>query len=1160
MMNLRAPVVFVMLLLLLASSAGLYAQDLLLISEFMAVNDNGLDDEDRDEADWIEIHNAGTSAVDLDGWFLTDKADNLTKWQFPAVTLGPDAYLVVFASEKNRRDPTRPLHTNFKLNGHGEYLGLVRPDGTTVVSEFFPVYPIQAPDVSYGLRGALSQEALLAPGAPARARVPQDDTLEPGPLPEALRPWTLEDWGDAGWLTGTTGVGYDYGELIGLDVSAMRNTNQTVYIRVPFVIEDPSAIKTLTLRMRYDDGMIAYINGQEVARDNAPTPTTETWNSAAPENRSDSTAVNPVDFSIPQFDFLHVGTNVLALQGLNNGLTSSDLLILPELLATVAAEPGQSWRYFPAPTPGLPNNAGTEILGPIITDAEHDPPVPTEDEDIQITARIEPSFHPVRLAQLHYRVMFGATVIVPFRDDGASGDGESGDGIYGARIGADNLRPGEMVRWYITATDDERRTSRWPYFVDPLNAPQYAGTVVVDPRLTNPLPVLHWFIQDSGAANTDSGTRCTLFYDGQFYDNVSINLHGQSSRGFPKKSYDVDFHPGHNFKWAPGQPRADDINLLTTYPDKAQMRNVLAYETYRDADCPYHWVVPVRVQQNGAFWGTAHIVENGDEDWLIRLGLNADGALYKMYNTFTSTSHATSGAEKKTRKDEANTDLRALYDGINLSGEAQRRYLYDHLDVAQVVNYLAALIITGNTDCCHKNYYLYRDTGRSNEWQMWPWDVDLSFGRRWISSHTYWDQNLIPDTPLFIGRNNSLPRAIFAIPEVRQMYLRRLRTLMDDLLKPPGTAADDLHYEPRMDELAAQIAPDAALDAAKWNSHAWGNGSTGFCCPQSLLEAVEEMKSFYLPERRDQLYSGLASGAREIPDAQPERTIITFGNIEANPASGNQDEEYIELRNDNSIAADISGWTLNTGLDSQTVIFTFRGGTVIPAHSTLYVAANRTAFRARETFPTGGQSLFVVGDYAGRLSARGETIKLTNRQATRVDSVSTPALPSLAQSVLRVTELMYSPPATSDDTFANQEYEYVELTNVGTVAIDLSGVHFSEGIAFDFSNSDVTRLSAGERVLLVKNSTAFTERYGPEFHIAGQYTGYLENGGERLRLADAQNEMVLDFEYDNAWYPITDGQGFSLVIIDETAPFNTWAQPESWQPSTTEGGSPGTDR
>ena len=112
----------------------------------------------------------------------------------------------------------------------------------------------------------------------------------------------------------------------------------------------------------------------------------------------------------------------------------------------------------------------------------------------------------------------------------------------------------------------------------------------------------------------------TLFYDGELHDKVWVNLQGRSSRGFPKKSYDIDFHPGHNSKWAPGPPGGDDINLMTTYRDKAQMRNILAYETYRDADCPYHWVFPVRAQQNGTFWGTAHFMGNGDEDWLQEPG------------------------------------------------------------------------------------------------------------------------------------------------------------------------------------------------------------------------------------------------------------------------------------------------------------------------------------------------------------------------------------------------------------------------------------------------------------------------------------------------------------------------------------------------------------
>jgi hypothetical protein len=684
-----------------------------------------------------------------------------------------------------------------------------------------------------------------------------------------------------------------------------------------------------------------------------------------------------------------VGTNLLAVQGLNYRVDNPSMLIFPELLAVMHLYTDTSPRYFLFPSPGKPNNAGVEKLGPIISDNEHYPEIPADNESLLITVRIAPSSDPVDTVALHYRVMFNNEVTVSLRDDGSSGDGLVGDRVYGAQISARTFGAGQMVRWFVTATDTAGRESRFPAFLDPQNSPRYFGAVVEDPSLVNPLPVLHWFIENPGAANTDAGTRCALFYDGEFYDNLDINIHGQSSRGFPKKSHDIDFHPGHNFKWAPGQPRADDINLMTTYPDKAQMRNILAYDTYRDADCPYHWVFPVRVQQNGAFWGTAHVMENGDEDWLIRMGLNAEGALYKMYNTFNSPSHTTSGAEKKTRKDEDNADLLALYNGIRLSGEARRRYLYNNVDVAQVVNFLAARAITGDVDCCHKNYYFYRDTGASNEWQMWPWDVDLSFGRVWNSAETYWNENLIPGTGLFVGQNNGLPSAVFGTAEMRQMYLRRVRTLMDELLMAPDAPEEALYFEPRIDMLATLIAPDAALDAAKWGSHAWGNGSTAPCCPQSLWEAAEELKFYYLPERRRQLFNRLVSGAHELPNAQPARTVINFDAIDTNPVSGNLDEQYIQLQNPNGFAVDISGWTLSREQAFNAHLFTFRGGTVIPANGTIYLAANRVALRSRNPSTRGGPIRFIVGDFSGQLAVQDETLLLIDRQQVVVDSVIT---------------------------------------------------------------------------------------------------------------------------------------------------------------------------
>src|SRR5258705_8699038 len=79
------------------------AQDVVQITEFMALNNNGIEDEDGDNEDWIELFNAGTNAVNLAGWFLTDTTNDLKKWMFPDVILSTNSYLIVFASNKDRK-------------------------------------------------------------------------------------------------------------------------------------------------------------------------------------------------------------------------------------------------------------------------------------------------------------------------------------------------------------------------------------------------------------------------------------------------------------------------------------------------------------------------------------------------------------------------------------------------------------------------------------------------------------------------------------------------------------------------------------------------------------------------------------------------------------------------------------------------------------------------------------------------------------------------------------------------------------------------------------------------------------------------------------------------------------------------------------------------
>ncbi|MFW6153860.1 MAG: lamin tail domain-containing protein [Planctomycetota bacterium] len=121
----------------------------MVISEFMAINDSTVADEDGDYSDWIELHNRGDAAVDLDGWYLTDDAADPGKWRIPPITLDAGDFEVIFASDKDRDDPDEELHTSFKLSGPGEYLALVMPDGTSIVHAYPPA--VQYADISYGL-------------------------------------------------------------------------------------------------------------------------------------------------------------------------------------------------------------------------------------------------------------------------------------------------------------------------------------------------------------------------------------------------------------------------------------------------------------------------------------------------------------------------------------------------------------------------------------------------------------------------------------------------------------------------------------------------------------------------------------------------------------------------------------------------------------------------------------------------------------------------------------------------------------------------------------------------------------------------------------------------------------------------------------------------
>ncbi|MDM8528320.1 lamin tail domain-containing protein [Anaerolineales bacterium HSG24] len=147
---------------------------------------------------------------------------------------------------------------------------------------------------------------------------------------------------------------------------------------------------------------------------------------------------------------------------------------------------------------------------------------------------------------------------------------------------------------------------------------------------------------------------------------------------------------------------------------------------------------------------------------------------------------------------------------------------------------------------------------------------------------------------------------------------------------------------------------------------------------------------------------------------------------------------------------------------------------------------------------------------------------------------------------LRLTEIMYNP--SGDD-----EYEFVELQNIGDIELNLAGTSF-EGINFTFP-SGTPPVAPDTYLVLVRNPTAFAERY-PEIPIAGVYKGQLSNKGEKITVTDKTGKILATVGYDdeNGWPISPDGRGDSLVLVDLTGDPNN---SKSWRASTNIHGSPG---
>ncbi|MBN1421324.1 MAG: lamin tail domain-containing protein, partial [Planctomycetes bacterium] len=318
--------------------------------------------DDTKVGEFVELANAGTEPVDLGGWWFEEGID----FTFPDGTvIGPGEFLVVASDAARIR--TRYGITNVTgnfdgtLENQGERIALYN-DGGYLISAVAYGDDKPWPSTPDGLGPSLErisplreeddpgswEASIIVGGTPGRKNSIHrqgsvDDmvqlvstgaqwryfkgTREPSnPITE----WTEIGFNDGGWLTGDAGFGYGDADDATV-LSDMEDGYLSVYIRKTFTVDDPSIYQSLLLSISYDDGFVAYLNGQEIARaamDGDP---------PAFDDEADGSheADGFEDFAVAGGGgMLVAGTNVLAVQGHNHDLGSSDLTLHPALSAT----------------------------------------------------------------------------------------------------------------------------------------------------------------------------------------------------------------------------------------------------------------------------------------------------------------------------------------------------------------------------------------------------------------------------------------------------------------------------------------------------------------------------------------------------------------------------------------------------------------------------------------------------------------------------------------------------------------------------------------------------------------------------------------------------------------------------------------------------------
>jgi hypothetical protein len=1079
----------------------------IVINELLASNRTGLLDEDGNPSDWIELYNSGITPISLAGWTITDNNNIPDKWTFPDVVIDGGAYLVIFASQLDRAGPEGALHTNFKLGMEGEYLALVDATGELVETTVYDTYPRQRTDYSYGLDPVTDDLWYFDTPTPGRRNIRGNrylSFLDP-PLFSVERGFYDEAFG----LTLTSDM---EGATIRYttDGSAPTETNGQV-LSIPPVINVSNNVA-----IRAAAFMEGYLPSEVVAH---------TYVLNAPESQKSA----PSFFIVgDEEESLYEPDGIMAIVG-------------GHYEDTYGWGCCEEWISDGPNDYNNPIQHGREYERPI--SLEYINPVDNSGFQLNCGVRVQGStWHRPRYRRGDYWGDGGFTKF-------------SFKFYFRAEYGQEWL---EYPLFAQSAYDQFRIITLRGGMNDSSNP------FIKDELIRR----LH---QDMGGAAV-IGSIAHLYINGEYktYYNPCERLDESTFQEWFDSNEEWDVFT-QNAPWGADDARDGDLvayNALLNYISSHDLSEGEAYEEVARRLDIKEFIDYLLVEMYSG---------NGDwpgNNWTLARE-RSDTGKFRFY-VWDAEMSMESGRLDDSRLGSVRDEWGPISDFYRgLSDNADFRQLFG--DRIQEHFFNEGALTEGKVEA--------RFTELESEMSGIR-RIDTFIRSGWIPSRRQVLLNAFTSEGLFTFEG---PRFHVAGEPLYGGYVQAGQELILVNTRNTGTVYYTLDgTDPRVSEsgellirdtLVGEDAPKSAIiptanigDAWRnevvFDDSGWMQGTGGVGYEQGAgyeeLIGIDVNQSMYtinttcyirvpfhlsewgtpnfmtLKVRYDDGFVAYLNGV-EVARSETAPDVLTY-----NAGSEGQHDDGAAVVWASFDVTDHIG-VLHSG-DNLLAIHGLNAGL---GSSDFLISAELEA--GERTAAALGVSPSAIA-YTGPMSLTGSThIRarvLDGGQWSAMSDV-TFAVESIVDA-LRITEIMYHP---EDAPGGNPDAEFIELQNTGENVINLNLVHFTNGVDFTFPDYE---LSPGAYAVIVPDQTAFESVYGTDIPVAGVYTGRLNNGGERIVLEDAAGTSILDFKYNDSWYPSTDGLGFSLNIVDADNPESlSWSLQESWRASNVVLGTPG---